>query len=661
MVAFIYSGASLLFMKYKNFELDQFQIDAIAAIDNNHSVVVSAATGTGKTLTADYVIDKAIAEGKEVVYTSPIKALSNQKYKEFKEQYGDKVGLLTGDVVINSSAPILIMTTEIYRNMLLEKKEPFPNLSYVVFDEIHYINDIERGTIWEESIIFSPSHVRFLCLSATIPNYDQFANWISTIKEHPVDTVNYMKRAVPLKHELFDGQHGFCDVKTLEKKIASEPPDYYKVRGQQKSKNNKSKSRAPAPDYVALLKQLKADGDIPCIYFTFSRKDAFMKGVEMGRKFDYTSPAEKKTIIEYLRGAIPENIRSMESVQQMKQMLQKGFGVHHAGILPKMKEIVEHLFGEGLIKVLFATETFAVGINMPAKAVVLNAIKKYDGISVRFLSTKEYFQMAGRAGRRGIDTHGRVVVVVDRRDFDIDEVTRVTSKDVEPIISQYAVSYNTTLNLIKSNSKKERDVILRSNFGYFAKKGGTMQSRIDQSFVNYVRILKKMGYVQDAGDGDITLTWKGSFATHIFAYELMLTELYYAGTLKDLTDKEFLLLLTSFEYEGRMSDDFDTKGCNVGPLYDKIVNPYAKKHLKKREIKKLAKIVSYWVDGCEFTDLLKFCNLAEGDIIRLFRRVIDTLRQLRMAVKMVENDEEMVHRIEQLMNLYDRDIIRVDF
>lgn len=641
-------------MNYKSFKLDQFQIDAIEAINKNNSVIVSAATGTGKTLIADYVVSEAIKAGKEVIYTSPIKALSNQKYREFKDAFGDNVGLLTGDVSINGKAPILIMTTEIYRNMLLEQQKPFPKLSYVVFDEIHYINDIERGTVWEESIIFSPEHVRFVCLSATIPNYRQFADWISSIKHHTVDTVNYMKRAVPLKHQVYDIHHGICTLEDLQKDIGFGASMFKSKKGKKK------RTKIPEPDYIPLIKELYSSGDVPAIFFTFSRKDAFQKAYEMGRRFDYTTSEEKRKIIEFLREHTPKNIASMESVKLMRQFLPKGFGVHHAGLLPAMKEVVEKLFGMGLLKVLFATETFAVGINMPAKTVILGSIKKYDGISVRYLSTKEYFQMAGRAGRRGIDTEGRVVVVVNRNDVELPELKRVTSEDVEPIISRFTISYNTVLNLVKNHRKAERDVILRSNFGYFLKHRGN-QNRIDQSYINYLRTLTKMGYVNySREEDDYSISWKGIFATNIFSAELIISELYYSDI--DLTDNELLVLLTAIEYESRLSDRFDERGARIDSLLKKISkNNYVYTRVKKRSLKKIYTLVVTWANGGEFSDLLELCNLAEGDIIRLFRRIIDCLRQIKSALIASEGSEVRLEQVKRCIRKLDRDVVSVEF
>src|SRR3989338_2692468 len=220
-------------MKFKDFTLDKFQEDAIEAIEKNNSVVVSAPTGSGKTLIADYIIDKHRNDQKRIIYTAPIKALSNQKYKDFSEEYGaDKVGLMTGDIVINPQAKVLIMTTEIYRNMVISKDSDIKNIAYVIFDEIHYINDIERGYVWEESIIYSEETVRFLCLSATIPNADEFSRWIQAIKNHDVKTITATKRNVPLEESFYDVELGLT---TLEKiKEAKSIPDYYEIRGKRK-------------------------------------------------------------------------------------------------------------------------------------------------------------------------------------------------------------------------------------------------------------------------------------------------------------------------------------------------------------------------------------------------------------------------------------------
>jgi len=358
-------------MKYKNLILDQFQVDAIAAVDKNQSVVVSAPTGSGKTLIADYIINKYVEKGIKVIYTAPIKALSNQKYRDFCKDYGeDKIGLLTGDVVKNPGAPILIMTTEIYRNMALSNDPIMEKLSYVIFDEIHYINDIERGYVWEESIIFSTEKVRFLCLSATIPNSEEFAAWIQAIKKHQVIVVINTKRPVPLEKKFFDIDLGITNLKDIAE--LADIPDYKYIKGRQRAR----RPRVKAPNHVDLVRQIK--DKVPCLFFSFSRKKCQEFSLELLRHNLFHVRPE---IMSYVRKMLehgPKEIRQLESTKILMRTLPQGIAFHHAGLIPLMKEIVEELFGKGLLNVLYTTETFAVGINMPAKTVCFESLRKFD-------------------------------------------------------------------------------------------------------------------------------------------------------------------------------------------------------------------------------------------------------------------------------------------
>ena len=432
-------------MKFKNFTLDPFQIDSVKSIEAGNSVVVSAATGTGKTLIADYIIDKYLKKSRRVIYTAPIKALSAQKYRDFCSEYGEEnIGIMTGDVVVNPNAPVLIMTTEIYRNMLLTKDEIIDHVSYVVFDEIHFINDIERGTIWEESVIFSPVHIRFLCLSATIPNAEEFAAWIQDIKKHQVDVVRYEKRAVPLNHLAYDLSLG---VTTIDNVINDKEGNEFFKRKRNKGRRKNEKPQKIEHRYLIKLIEDK----LPCIFFNFSRKDCEKRAVELARKRDFIKDKDKKHIIELSNKLITAEYRSLTSIQNLKYCLSHGIGFHHAGILPKAKELVELLFSEGLIKVLYATETFAVGINMPAKTVCFASLEKYDGISFRYINSKEYFQLAGRAGRRGIDDVGYAISVIERGHTNLQKLKAMSLKDDIPIQSQFRLSFNTVLNLINNH------------------------------------------------------------------------------------------------------------------------------------------------------------------------------------------------------------------
>src|SRR3989344_3891147 len=355
-------------MEYKGLVLDGFQEEAIAAIEANKSVVVSAPTGSGKTLIADYIIDRDVKKGLQVVYTAPIKALSNQKYKEFSRDYGEKnVGLLTGDVVRNSSAPILIMTTEIYRNMVLADDPAIRDVSYVIFDEIHYINDVERGYVWEESIIFSPPHIRMLCLSATIPNADEFARWIAKIKGHDVVVVQHTERPVPLHVSFYDSELGITSLAKF--RDFSEIPEYGHAMGRRRARPRYVRP----PSHIDLIREIK--DKLPCIFFTFSRTGCQQNARELAGKKWFEPQAAITTFLRKKLEGAPAGINELQSTKLLRMVLPFGIGFHHAGLLPIMKEIVEELFGQGLIKVLYTTETFAVGINMPAKTVCIESLR----------------------------------------------------------------------------------------------------------------------------------------------------------------------------------------------------------------------------------------------------------------------------------------------
>ncbi len=634
-------------MKYKNYELDKFQEDAINSVNKNHSVVVSAATGTGKTLIADYIIDKAVKEDKRVIYTAPIKALSNQKYKEFKAEYGDKVGILTGDVVINDKAPILIMTTEIYRNMLMEHSVDY-DLSYVIFDEIHFMNDRERGTVWEESIIFSPNEVRFLCLSATIPNADIFAKWISNIKEHTVDVVIYMKRAVPLKHFPFtiDGEMGSY---TQLKKIVQMEKDGDYFSGHHKGKNNFK--RVEAPNQLDLVKHLESKDLLPCIFFSLSRKSVRDYALDCAKNFNFINDQDRFKVVDYYNQIIPKQIRAMNSIQDIRQIIVKGIGIHHAGLLPKAKELVEVLFEKGLIKVLYATETFAVGINMPTRSVALASMRKYDGMGFRSLYSKEYHQMAGRAGRRGLDSVGYAYAMIEKRINDIEDAENITRSDSEPIESQFKMSANTVLNLLDHYSESQIEVILKSNFGYFVRKHKSKrQVRIARSYINLVKSLKTYGYIDDNN----VLTGKGRVASRLYANEMLITELLFEGTFTDLSEMEILVLLGSVVYEPRRADKFYPHK-KYHPLKIPWKNPIISKELDYKNLEKVDSLVRLWTEGCTFDELTKACNMQEGDLIRFFRQIIDRLGQIMKAESM------LTEKLKRCTKLIDRDVVAVEF
>ncbi len=645
---------------FKEFTLDQFQVEAIHAIERNESVVVTAQTGSGKTLIADYIIDKFMHTGKRVIYTAPIKALSNQKFRDFKKAYGEEnVGIMTGDVVMNSHAPILIMTTEIYRNMLLCNDPSLEHVSYVVFDEIHYINDIERGTIWEESLIFSPETIRYLCLSATIPNAKEFAHWIESIKGHRVAVVSNKKRVVPLRHLLFDSYLGITNIENIKKHsreiehIADYRELYHrKYRGMSYEKKKKDYK---IPSHIELIKDLATGNYLPAIYFVFSRKATQDKAEELIRECNFAAPADIPIIILMYNKYITSEIKDLDSSRVLKRFLQKGVAIHHAGMLPKQKELVEELFGMSLVRVLYATETFAVGINMPAKAVCFHTLEKYDGITFRYLHTKEYFQLAGRAGRRGIDKEGYAIALYNRNRDDIEKIKIVTDKDVEPIVSQFTLSYNTVLNLLQQHNQQETEVILKKSFDYYLKKKKHGNVPVMATFYNKVRLLQKMKYVNQ----DYTLTEKGNFARLIYAYELQIAEFCTSGLIHEMNDVGVLTTLAAIMFEGKRGITFEKKadkktGNSVLRLVSK--NHFLFKKINVTVFNGLYPIISHWYYGGDFVKMMEYSNLLEGDYIRLFRQCIDMLKQIRRAT----TDYDIIQTVDRCSAKIDRDVVKVE-
>ncbi|MGH7198052.1 MAG: DEAD/DEAH box helicase, partial [Candidatus Omnitrophota bacterium] len=412
---------------------DPFQKKAIAAIDEEKSVLVSAPTGAGKTAIAEYAIVKALSRDERVIYTAPIKALSNQKYRDFSVRYPDKVGLLTGDVSLNADAPIVIMTTEIYRNQLFEDPERLKNTAWVIFDEVHYLDDVERGTVWEEAIMFSPEHIRFVALSATAPNVEELAQWIRGILNHPIDVIIETHRPVPLVH-LFQCQGKVYDDPRDLRKDGYLGRDIWPSlfgggnfgRRDRFSKRGHERSLRARPNRTDdLIRHLVQEKRLPCLYFCFGRKRAEELAWEQG-KFDFLDPEEKKEI-EALYQKLCERFDLVHeaSAADLKRIILNGIAFHHAGMLPTLKEVIEQLFTSKLIKLIFTTETFALGINMPAKTVVFDELRKFYGTHFANLRTRDYFQMAGRAGRRGMDSAGFVYSRINPHQIPFPAVNRI--------------------------------------------------------------------------------------------------------------------------------------------------------------------------------------------------------------------------------------------
>uniref|UniRef100_A0A8C5M953 RNA helicase n=1 Tax=Leptobrachium leishanense TaxID=445787 RepID=A0A8C5M953_9ANUR len=438
------------------FVLDAFQREAILCIDNNQSVLVSAHTSAGKTVCAEYSIALALREKQRVIFTSPIKALSNQKYREMYEEFQD-VGLMTGDVTINPTASCLIMTTEILRSMLYRGSEVMREVGWVIFDEIHYMRDAERGVVWEETIILLPDNVHYVFLSATIPNARQFAEWICHLHKQPCHVIYTDYRPTPLQHYIFpsggDGLHLVVDENgdfrednfNVAMQVLRDAGD--SAKGEQKGRRGGTKGPS---NVFKIVKMIMERNFQPVIIFSFSKKDCEAYALQLS-KLDFNTDEEKKMVEEVFNNAIDclsDEDKKLPQVEHVLPLLKRGIGIHHGGLLPILKETIEILFSEGLLKALFATETFAMGINMPARTVLFTSARKYDGKDFRWISSGEYIQMSGRAGRRGMDERGIVILMVDEK-MSPTVGKQLLKGSADPLNSAFHLTYNMVLNLLR--------------------------------------------------------------------------------------------------------------------------------------------------------------------------------------------------------------------
>ncbi len=447
------------------FELDDFQKEACQIIDSGESVVVCAPTGAGKTVIAQHAVNKALSEGARIFYTTPLKALSNQKFYDFSEQYGyDKVGLLTGDTSINREAQIVIMTTEVFRNMLYGTNfgavaDNLKDVKYIVLDEVHYMNDEQRGTVWEESIIYCPTNIQIIALSATVANGQELTDWINTVHSK-TKLVNTDFRPVPLKFYYFDTSQPlkllplFTPSGALNNKIKPEKPQWGRG-GRQKNKKS----------YVKQIVRNLAENDmLPAIYFTFSRKKCDEQ-MEKCAGLELNTKAEQQKIKDFIEEYIAENPH-LYGNKHIEYLIQ-GVASHHAGLLPAWKNLVEKLFQQGLIKVVFATETLAAGINMPARSTVISSVSKRTDSGHRMLTANEFLQMSGRAGRRGMDEVGYVTIVGTAFQTP-EEVAQLVLSNSNPLESRFSPSYSMVLNLLQRFSLEESKELILKSFGYYS-------------------------------------------------------------------------------------------------------------------------------------------------------------------------------------------------
>jgi|FreactcultuFSWF8_1027224.scaffolds.fasta_scaffold00023_194 ATP-dependent RNA helicase HelY len=481
-----------------DFPLDPFQIEGCHSLEDGHGVLVAAPTGAGKTIVGEFAAFLAIATGKKCFYTAPIKALSNQKFSDFKEMFGEeKVGLLTGDTSVNSEAQIVVMTTEVLRNMIYAESHTLRNLQYVVMDEVHYLADKFRGAVWEEILIHLPESIQVASLSATVSNAEEFGDWLGAVRGN-TDVIVSETRPVPLyQHVLFG--HQLLDLFVDEGKVNPEivrleKDSLRKVRGSYDSKkgrggNWQDKSQltptSRALNRAEVIERLDREGLLPAITFIFSRNAcsaAVHQCVKAGIRL--TNARERSEIREVVFRAtanIPEEDLVVLGFSEWLDGLERGIAAHHAGLLPSFKETVEELFQRGLVKCVFATETLAMGINMPARTVVLEKLMKWNGESHVSISPGEFTQLTGRAGRRGIDIEGNAVILWSK-EVDSGSVAGLASTRAYPLKSSFKPTYNMTINLISRFGAERARTSLESSFA---------QYQADKAVVGLARQIKR--------------------------------------------------------------------------------------------------------------------------------------------------------------------------
>jgi ATP-dependent RNA helicase HelY len=762
------------------FPLDPFQLDAMKELAEGHSVLVAAPTGTGKTIVAEYAIWLAQQRNQRVIYTTPLKALSNQKYRDLRELFGlDAVGLVTGDIVEHSRASIVIMTTEVYRNMLLEEgadrfvdnPDDIPiadgndsigdidalnnqdssdgststsnrrasllaNVGFVVFDELHYLSDAERGPVWEEAIICSPPHVQLVGLSATVSNAGDLAQWITRVHQ-PISLVVHEQRAVPLEHYYFldnklhlvqdaDGNrierfpnvggeaklarvmgrnrsYTFDDDEDEEEDWEDEAWERRnrrrRARQQPGNEGNESteavqekpkpvrpqERKAPQPGEI--LTVLHEHDMLPCLYFLPGRR-VVEEGAMSAALHQFTSPEEQALIqaeVDVWLQQMSREDRNLQQVHALTRLLPRGLAFHHAGLLPGLKVLVETLFQRGHLRAVFATDTLSLGVNMPARSVVVGSLSKFDGQEMRLLTPNEYRQLTGRAGRRGMDIRGAAIIPYSPWEPFESSFQRITG-ELLPVTSSFVIRYNSVLNLwrpgdvqhlrrICASSLREyqryilweqreierlEKLELRYSKGRKESKKRTKQiegatqalERRRKAIGSYplsragaaeldgtIFSLRALGYIGQ----DDKLTLKGRLLRSIFHPSgVLIIELMMAGALDGLAAGELAEVCSWFTFDNdRRLNNHDQLNNTLLQVRRELwrvvqhvrgIEDRANIHMSPGIVPDFHGIALAWSRGMSLSGLLRRVDLAEGDLLMVLNQTIDLVQQVQSAV-----------------------------
>jgi superfamily II RNA helicase len=534
------------------------------------------------------------------------------------------------------------MTTEVFRNTIFESPERLERVEFVVFDEVHYIDDPERGTVWEESILYAPGHIRMLALSATIPNVEQLAGWMRKTRGCEVDVVEEHERPVPLHHYFYVPETGPKELRQLKGVLAKAP---YKRRMR----------RDGYPRHP--IRHVVQEGWLPALYFAFSRRDC-EKLCEREATRPLLDKQERREILAHFDDlARRYEVEGQGGTARLRRLASSGVLYHHAGLLPIYKEIVERLFTSGQVKLLFTTETFALGINMPAKCVVFDALRKFDGVDVNFLKTRDYLQMAGRAGRQGMDSEGLVLSRIQLEEANWAALKRITEGECEPVTSRFNLSYSTLLNLYMRLGDGVYSAYDRSFAHYQTPKSRRRtEAPRNRLIARRMRVLKERGYIRDG-----ELTAQGQLARKVNGYEIQVTEFYCAGILESATVLELVALFVAIVYEARKADDSDVQRMRVEKECKSIVRTWRREE-RRHELAELTKrpdfslnaVAVAWAKGARFENLPRLTSASEGDLVRNFRMALQLMRQLR---RVLAADDPLRAKLAEAAGLLDRDVV----
>ncbi len=665
------------FVDALGFGLDRFQLDAIEAIDQHVNVLVSAPTGSGKTLIANYAIGRILERGERAFYTTPLKALSNQKYREMCEIFGtERVGLLTGDTSINRTGDIIVMTTEVLRNMLLTESEQLVTLGLVVLDEVHYLQDPFRGGVWEEVLILTPTAVRFVALSATIGNARFLGDWFEQVRG-PTSVVVEGTRPIQLHNHLAIVRRGQSDAEILDlldgshlsnesRRIDNMMKATRRFRPGPKWKGPKSSAPPPpfrSPRRSELLLALERDDLLPVIVFIFSRAacdDAVHQCRRDGLLF--TTPEQRREIEVIaearLMGFSNDDLTALEYADFIDS-LRRGLTMHHAGMVPAFREIVETCFERNLLAVVFATETLALGVNMPARSVALERFSKFSDAGRKFLTSAEFSQMTGRAGRRGLDDEGHAIVCF-ANDVALHDVGRVALAPPSDLHSSFRPTYNFTANLINHFDFETALEVVQRSFAQFEtdrRPAGTKRSLGDQMVARH-HVLEELGYASKW-----RLNERGQLLRSIYhECDLLIAESIGVGVFEDLEAAQLAGLLSCFVFESKRASrvlnaakQVTTKkrktlndrlgqerrgnlserlheirliGATIREVEDRFAVPNA-----KEPDGKFATTIAAWARGASLSTVLDLADVeigqtSPGDFVRNAKQVADLCEQI---------------------------------